>query len=64
MDKLSNPPNKYGVLSLAQYYSHLGLTKKFDILPTEKDYVLKIFERYRHLKSCWHLQDSWKFSKR
>ena len=42
MDKLFNPPNKYGVLSLAQYYSHLGLTKKFDILPTEKDYVLKI----------------------
>ena len=42
MDKLSNLPNKYSVLSVAQYYSHLGLTKKFDILPTAKDYILKI----------------------
>ena len=40
--KLPNPSNKYGVLSVAQYYSHLGLTKKFDLLPTEKDCVLKI----------------------
>ena len=30
------------VLSLAQYCSHLGLTKKFELLPTEKDYILKI----------------------
>ena len=30
------------MLSVAQYYNHLGLTKKFDLLPTEKDYVLKI----------------------
>ena len=30
------------MLSVAQYYSHLGLTKKFDLLATEKDYVLKI----------------------
>ena len=40
--KLPNPSNEYGVLSVAQYYSHLGLTKKFDLLLTEKDYVLKI----------------------
>ena len=39
VSKLSNP--SYGVLSVAQYYSHLGLNKKFDLLPTEKDYVLK-----------------------
>ena len=42
VSKLPNPSNKYGVLSVAQYYSHLGLTKKFDLLPTEKHYVLKI----------------------
>ena len=29
------------MLSVAQYYSHLGLTKKFELLPTEKDYILK-----------------------
>ena len=40
--KLPNPSNKYGVLSVAQYYSHLGLTKKFDLLQTEKDYEFKI----------------------
>ena len=40
--KLPNPSNKHHVLSVAQYYSHLGLTKKFDLLPTEKDYVLRI----------------------
>ena len=42
VSKLPNPSNKYGVLSVAQYYSHLGLTKKFDLLSTEKDYVLRI----------------------
>ena len=30
------------MLSVAQNYSHFGLTKKFDLLPTEKDYILKI----------------------
>ena len=35
--KLPNPSNKYGVLSVAQYYKHLGLTKKIDLRPTEKD---------------------------
>ena len=40
--QLPNPSNKYGMLSVAQYYSHLGLTKKFDLLTTEKDYILKI----------------------
>ena len=33
--KLPNPSNKYSVLSVAQYYSHLELTKKFDLLPAE-----------------------------
>ena len=42
MNKLPNLSNKYGVLSVAQYCSHLGLTKKFELLPTEKDYVSKI----------------------
>ena len=37
--KLPNPSNKYGVLLVAQYYTHLGLTKKFDLLPTEKKYI-------------------------
>ena len=40
--KLPNPSNKYGVLPVAQYYSHLMLTKKVELLPTEKDYILKI----------------------
>ena len=30
------------MLSVSQYYSHLGLTKKIDLLSTEKDYELKI----------------------
>ena len=30
VSKLPNPSNKYGVLSVAQYYSHLRLTKKFE----------------------------------
>ena len=30
------------MVSVAQYYSHLVLTKKFDLLSTEKDHVLKI----------------------
>ena len=42
VSKLPNPSNKYGVLSVPQYYSHLGLTRKFELLPTEKDCVLKI----------------------
>ena len=42
VSKLRNPSDKYGVLPVAQYYSHLGLTKNFDLLPTEKDYVFKI----------------------
>ena len=36
VSKLANPSNKYGLLSVAQYYSHLGLTKKFELLPAEK----------------------------
>ena len=30
------------MLSVAQCYSHLGLTKNFESLPTEEDYILKI----------------------
>ena len=44
MSKLQNPSNKYFVPSVAQYYSHLGLTKNMIyILPTEKYYVLEAF---------------------
>ena len=42
VSKHSNSLNTYDVLSTGQYYDHLGLTKKFDLLTTEKDYVLKI----------------------
>ena len=42
MSKLPSPSNKYGLLSVAQYYIHLGLTKKFESLPTENNYILKI----------------------
>ena len=30
------------MLPVAQYYRHLGLTRKFELLPTEKDSILKI----------------------
>ena len=36
VSKFPSPLNKYGVLSVAQHYSHLGLTKKSDLLPTVK----------------------------
>ena len=52
VSKLPNPSNKYGVLSVAQYYSHLGLTKQFDLLPTEKDYALKISRDINPLKAA------------
>ena len=42
MSKLSNPSNKYDLFSVAQYYSYLGLAKKFDLLPTEKYYIINI----------------------
>ena len=42
VSKHPNSLNTYDVLSTGQYYDHLGLTKKFDLLTTEKDYVLKI----------------------
>ena len=38
VSKLPNPSNKYDVLSIAQHYSHLRLTKKFDLLSTETSY--------------------------
>ena len=40
VSKLPNPSNKLGVSSVAR--SHLELTKKFNLPPTEKDYVLEI----------------------
>lgn len=42
VSQIPNTSNKYGVISVAQYYCHLGLTKKFGLIPTEKDYILKI----------------------
>ena len=42
VSKVPNPSNKFGVLSVGQYYSHLVLTKKFHLLPTQKDYIIKI----------------------
>ena len=30
------------MLSVPQYYSHLGLTNKFELLPTKKGYILEI----------------------
>ena len=51
LGKLPNPSNKYGVLSVAQYCSHLGLTKKFELLPTEKDYILKILREINTSKA-------------
>ena len=57
MSKLSNSSNKFGVLSVGQYYSHLVLTKNFDLLPTKKNKKNLYnydFERCQHRKSCWH----------
>ena len=47
-----NLSNKYAVLSVAQYYSHLGLTKKFDLLPTKKYYIFKILIDVNILKAA------------
>ena len=41
VSNLPSPSNKYGAFSVAQYYSHLRLTKTFDLLPTEKTMYLK-----------------------
>ena len=49
--KLPNPSSKYGVLSVAQYYSHLELTKKFDLLSIEKDYLLKVLRNINTSKA-------------
>ena len=40
--KLPNLSNKYGALSIAEYYSHLWQNKKIDLLQTEKDHTLQI----------------------
>ena len=39
MSKLPNTSDKYGVLPVAQYYSHLGLAKRLELI--EKYYILK-----------------------
>ena len=44
VSKLSNLSNKYVVISVAQYYSHLELTKKLDLLPTDKIMYLRFCE--------------------
>ena len=48
LSQLLIPSNKYGVLSLAQYSTCLEMTKKFGLLPTEKDYILKILRDIKH----------------
>ena len=52
MRKLPNFSNNYGLMSVAQYYSHLGLTKKFELLPTEEDYILKNLRDIDTLKAA------------
>ena len=52
MSKLPNPSNKYDLFSVAQYYSYLELIKRFDLLPTEKDNILKILRGIDTSKSC------------
>ena len=42
VSKLPNPSNKYGVLSVAQYYSHIGLTKKSIYYQQKKIMYLKL----------------------
>ena len=49
MSKLPNPSNEYDVLSVAQYWSHLELNKKIDVLPTERDYDTKETRVHNHL---------------
>ena len=63
MSKLPNPSNKYGVLSVAQYYSHLGQTKKIDWPATEKYFVLKIFRDINTSKPAGIIT-SWKIPKK
>ena len=45
VSKLSDPSNKYGVLSVAQYHRHstLGLTYKYGFVKIEKDYIFTIW---------------------
>ena len=62
MRKLPNPSNKY-VLAVAQYYSHLGLTKKFELLPTKKDYILKILRDIDTSKAPGIDRLPWRFLK-
>lgn len=50
MNKLPNPSDKYNLLSVARYGDNLGITKKFDLLPTEKDRILKILRDVDTLK--------------
>ena len=44
MSKLRNPSKKYDVLAVAQYFSHLGLTKKLIYYQQKKGCLIKIPE--------------------
>ena len=52
MSKLPNPSNKYCVLLVPQYYGHLCLTKKFNLLPAKKDYILYILRSINTKKAA------------
>ena len=63
ISSLPNPSYKYGVLSVAQYYSHLELTKKFDLLPIENNYVIKILRDIDSSKAVGIDRLPWRFLK-
>ena len=61
VSKLSNPSKKYGLVSVAQYYSHSGLTKKFIYNQQEKN--INILTDIDTEKAPQYLQASWKIFK-
>ena len=63
VSQIPNTSNKYGVISVAQYYCHLGLTKKFDLIPTEKDYILKILRDTDNTKPADIVRQTGRFLK-
>ena len=63
LNKLSNPSDKYCLLSIVQYYSYFGLTKNFDLLPIEKDCILKILRDINTSKAAGIDKHPGKFSK-
>ena len=52
VNKLSNFSDKYGLLLVTRYYGNLGITKKFNLLSTEKDCILKILIDINTLKAA------------